>query len=85
MIHQSPIFDDLTVHFEKLYKNENVDDERKMMELNTDVYIPILDDPITSNEMETALNEMKKGGFDHRMDMFRIIMKVMWPMTISID
>ena len=83
-IHQSPIFDDLTVHFEKLYKNENVDDEQNMMELNTDVYIPTLDDPITSNEIETAINEMKKGGFDHRMDMFRIIMKVMWPLILII-
>ena len=82
--HQSPIFDGLTVHFENLYKKDNEDDQRKLMELNTDVYIPLLDDPITSIEMEVAMNDMKKGGFDHRIDMFKIMMKVMWPLVLIV-
>ena len=67
--------------FEELYSG-NSDELLKIDELNTKVSDPALDDPITQEEMDSALNQMKKGGFDHRIDMFRTIVKVMSPLIL---
>ena len=73
----------MTAFFENLYKlDENEHD--KIAELKTDVYDPLLDDPITKEEMDAALNKMKNGGFDHRIDIFRVMVKVLSPLMLLI-
>ena len=67
---QPPVFDDLTLFFEDLYSGDP-NELLKIEELSTDVSNPTLDDPITNEELDSALNQMKKGGYDHRIEMFR--------------
>ena len=78
---QSPDIEDLAAHFQKLHEDTENDLE-KMEELKSETYVPLLDDPITKLELETALKDMKNGGFDHRIDMFRIIVTTLSPLIL---
>ena len=78
---KAPVFDDLTEHFVELY-NDGKNDLSKIDSLKSDKYIPRLDNPITIEEMEMAAKKMKNGGFDHRIDMFKIIVNVMSPLIL---
>ena len=51
---QSPAFEDLAEYFENIYNN-NQEDLQKIEELNSNVYIPVLDDPICNIEIELAI------------------------------
>ena len=82
-ITQPPVFEDLTTFFEDLYKLDK-DDPDKIDELETDVYDPLLDDPVTKKEMDDAMDKMKNGGYDHRIDTFRIMVRVMSPLILLI-
>ena len=77
----SPIFEDLTLHFERLHENGK-DDLQKISELKSDVYIPEMDKPITKDELDNAMKLMKNGGYDHKIDMFRKIVNVMSPIIL---
>ena len=80
---ESPIFDKLTNHFENLYKSsENEAD--KLEELMTNTYVPSLDDPITNEELNDTMKDMKKGGFDHRIDFFKIMIGLMSPLFLML-
>ena len=52
-------------HFEDLYKNKNSCESGDTMSLQSNVTIPILDDPITTNEVNESIKNMKKGGYDY--------------------
>ena len=80
-ITQSPIFEDLTNHFNDLYKTSENDLE-KIEKLNSDVYIPVLDDPVTQDELKEAMGKMKNGGYDHKIEMFKIVVNLMFPMFL---
>ena len=82
-VSQPPVFEDLTAFFEDLYKLDS-DEQDKIADLKTDVYDPMLDDPITMKEMDDAMSKMKNGGFDHRIDKFRIMVRVMSPLILLI-
>ena len=82
-VSQPPVFEDLTASFEDLYKLESIEHD-KIADLKTDVYHPLLDDPITMKEMDDAMGKMKNGGFDHRIDIFRIMVRVMAPLLLLI-
>ena len=77
----APIFDELVTSFEDLYSGDP-SELSQIEELNTEVSDPALDDPITEEEMDSALNQMKKGGYDHRIDMLRAMVKVMSPLML---
>ena len=77
----SPIFEDLTSHFEDLYKTAE-NDLDKIEELKSDVFVSELDDPITTEEMENTLGKMKNGGYDHKINMFKLISKIMSPLLL---
>ena len=66
---KSPVFEDLTLFFQKLYE-DGEDDLSKIEQLKSDVSVPELDSPITKEEMEEGLKAMKKGGYDHKNNMF---------------
>ena len=55
---QPPIFEELALSFENLYIGDP-NDVSKIDELNTEVSDPNLDSPITIEEMNSALNQMK--------------------------
>ena len=71
-VSQPPAFEDLTASFEALYKLDSIEHD-KIADLKSDVHVPLLDDPITMEEMEAAMSKMKNGGFDHRIDIFRVM------------
>ena len=59
-----PTINELKSHFETIYTAEDQLEIEKINQLSTDVYIPMLDDPIDNKEIHDALNDCKKGGFD---------------------
>ena len=50
--------------------------------LMSDVTIPILDDPISKNELAVAIGNMKKGGYDHRVGICKTIVNFMSPLIL---
>ena len=66
-------------HFEKLYQPLNTNENKEFNELDTDTYMPITDDPITSNEVKDAYKKMKKGGYDYSIDAMKMLMQVISP------
>ena len=61
---QAPIFEDLASNFEDLYKAPENDLDR-INELKSDHYVPELDKPISTEELDKAMGKMKNGGYDH--------------------
>ena len=80
-VFQPPIFEDMTAFFEDLYTNDSKD-LAKIDELSTNTYEPALDDPISNEELDLAMNNMKNGGYDHRIGIFKIMKKVMHPLIL---
>ena len=78
---KSPVFEDLTLFFKKLY-DDGEDDLPKIEQLKSEVSIPELDNPITKEEMVEGLKDMKKGGYDHRNDMFNTIVSTLSPIIL---
>ena len=52
----------------------------KMSELTSEVHVPVLDNPITHEEIDQAMSTMKKGGYDHKINMFQIMYSVLMPL-----
>ena len=52
----------------------------KMSELTSEVHVPVLDNPITHDEIDQAMSTMKKGGYDHKINMFQIMYSVLMPL-----
>ena len=77
-----PSNEELAVHFEKLYSCDNDEESSMINELTTDAYVSALDDPITNEEINSAMNEMKKGGFDYGLNILKILMQLMSPILV---
>ena len=80
---QAPVFEELTANFEELYHapEEELD---KIDELSSDKYVPELDDPISKEELDKAMGKMKNGGYDHRLEFFKPIVKIFSPLILLI-
>ena len=80
-----PEIDELSLHFQALYKTNKVDGTIKINHLSCETYIPILDDPITQIDVNDAMKDMKKdgdgggggGGYDHSLDILNILLRLM--------
>ena len=57
-----PPINELKEHFQGIYSLD--EKEPNINTLSSDVYIPILDDPITTGEIEEGMKKCKKGGYD---------------------
>ena len=77
-----PTNDELALHFEKLYSCDDPDEAAKIEQLQTDSYVPGLDDPITQGEIDGAMKEMKKGGYDYSLNILRILVQFMSPILL---
>ena len=80
---QATNFEDLTANFEQLYSAPEEELE-KIDELISDRHVPELDDPITEEELDKAMGKMKSGGYDHRLDNFKLIVKIFSPLILLI-
>ena len=59
-----PTLNELKAHFEHIYSTDDLLESTKIEELKSEVYIPVLDDPIDRKEIIEAMNACKKGGYD---------------------
>ena len=68
-----PMIDELQLHYESLYSKDDPEESLKITNLSTNVYIPVLDDPITGEELHEASQSMKKGGYDVQLPVIKIL------------
>ena len=71
---ESPSMEEFESFFEDLYKCEDSNDMIEIEKLESDINIPILDDPISKPEMETAFKDIKKAGYDYNLPVIGILM-----------
>ena len=70
---QHPSMEDLQSYFSELYDCKDDRELDNIANLNTDVTIPILDQPIDINEVKDSLKDMKNGGFDFNIPVISIL------------
>ena len=61
-------------YFKKLYEPLDINEIYEADNLQTNMYVPITDDPISTNEMNQAYSKMKKGGYDYSLDVLKLVM-----------
>ena len=69
----SPSIQQFEVFFEDLYKCKTPRELYDIMEIDSNVIIPVLDEPISENEVNPAWNGMKKSGFDYNLPILSIL------------
>ena len=69
-------------YFEELYRSDDIDEITKISNLKTGTYIPILDDPISSVDINLAMKDMKKGGYDYSINILHILVNIMSPILL---
>ena len=79
---EQPLIEDLSAHFEDLYNLNNKDELIDMSNLESNVYIPLLDDPITDYGINAARKSMKKAGYDFALSTLDIILNVLSPVIL---
>ena len=82
-VHHPPV-EDISNHFETYRKDEKYE-TGDINQLESNIIIPILDDPITLNEVVSdAVSEMKKEGFDYPLPIIRIIYSMFSPLLVML-
>ena len=69
----SPSIEEFEIFFEELYKCDNQRELSDLMEIESDVNIPLLDKPINENEIKVAWRTMKKSGFDYNLPILSVL------------
>ena len=77
-----PTINQLKNHFEDIYETSKYIDTLKIIKISSDVYIPILDDPITESEVKDSLKKCKKGGYDFTLPVLNYIVTNFMPTII---
>ena len=54
------MLDDLANHYQTLYSREDPEEPLHISNLTSDIYIPVLDDPISQSDIKDAMKTMKK-------------------------
>ena len=78
-VRNQPSLTELALHFEELYRS---DDNDNIMQLKSSVTIPVLDDPITENEIRNSVQKMKKGGYDYPLPIMQILYSLFSPVLM---
>ena len=69
---QHPHIEELSEHFTTLY--EPIKNDGDISQLNSNIYIPETDDPITLRELIESGSQMKKGGYDYYLSMLKLLL-----------
>ena len=69
----SPTMNEFEVFFKDLYDCPDKNEVAEIMSLESNVDVPILDNPITENEMNEAFNTMKKSGYDFSLSVLKTL------------
>ena len=70
----------MKTHFQNIYSTDDVLEATKIAQLESNVYIPNLDDPIRGEEIHEALKECKKGGYDFSITVLQKLVMNLLPM-----
>ena len=70
---EHPSVEEFKDFFEELYMYKDSKEVEKIRNLQSQVNIPLLDDPFSGAEIEDALSSMKKGGFDYNLPVLAIL------------
>ena len=76
------MLEDLASYYGDLYHAEDPEEKEKITSLESNTYIPILDDPITEQDINEAFKDCKKGGYDYNLPVLGILTRNMLPMLI---
>ena len=77
-----PSPDIFAAHFEDLYQAKDDNECENILSLQSEVTIPVLDDPITQSEVEDAIDDMKKGGYDFPLPVVNILRQLFLPTLV---
>ena len=72
------------IFFEELYKCDNQRELYDLMEIKSDVNIPVLDKPINENEILIAWKTMKESGFDYNLPILSVLITFFGLMLVHI-
>ena len=81
---EQPLIEDLFAHFEYLHSLNYKDELIDMSTLESNVYIPLLDDPITDYDINAARKSMKKAGYDFALSTHDIVLNVLSPVILML-
>ena len=70
---QTPHIKQCEESFEYTYKWNNEDDLHEMLQLESNVYTPVLDDSITEFDVTSAYKDLKKSGYDYALPIINIL------------
>lgn len=65
--------EDCKLYFEKLYESKIDDEKEKILSLQSNCYIPCLDDPINELEIREAHRQIKKCGYDFKLPVLNVL------------
>ena len=76
----SPSIQQFECFFEDLYDNNDVNELEEIAKLESDTYVPMLDDRIQTEEMNIAYKDMKKSGYDYNLPVLGVL--ITWFSTL---
>ena len=79
----SPSIEKFENFFEDLFTTDSNEVE-EIMDLESECYIPVLDDPITERELNYAWKDMKKAGYDYSLPVIGILVTHFTLMVVTI-
>ena len=82
--YDAPTMPEFQHFFEGLYDNEDKNELEEIKNLESEVYVPVLDDPISSEETLDAYEDMKKSGYDYNLPVLRILLANFTLIIVSI-
>ena len=80
----APSITEFEVFFEDLYKCKNQRELIELMEIQSDVTVPLLDDQITEEEIKDAWCDMKKSGYDFQLPVLSILVNYFMLILVNI-
>ena len=78
-----PSVDELKSSFEDLYASDS-DEKYYINQLQSNISIPSLDEPIIEKEIDDARKKMKKGGFDYTINILQLLILNIKPQLIML-
>ena len=82
--YDAPTMPEFQHFFEDLYDNDDKNEVEEIKKLESEVYVPVLDDPISSEETIDAYEDMKKSGYDYNLPVLRILLTNFTLLIVSI-
>ena len=79
---EQPLLEDISTYFESLYSSSDHDELLNMNTLESNVYIPLLDDSISGDDVSNARKDTKKGGYDFTLSALDIVLEVLNPIIL---